>query len=127
LVSTIEVIVVMIATMIVTTTGATIDVARMTITAKTTTTRSGHLRHRPKEATPMVHSRRRTARSTSLLVVAKRSKPTGRLDRKTGRSDTSTLKIHDLYGGLNSQSLSPGKIIGFTFPTLEPIRWSLTP
>jgi hypothetical protein len=28
----------------------------------------------------MVHSRRRTARSTSLLVVAKRSKPTGRPD-----------------------------------------------
>jgi hypothetical protein len=76
LISVIEVIVVMIATMIVTTTGATIDVARMTTTAKTTTTRSGHLRHRPKGATPMVHSRRRTARSTSLLVVAKRSKPT---------------------------------------------------
>jgi hypothetical protein len=127
LISVIEVIVVMIATMIVTTTGATIDVARMTTTAKTTTTRSGHLRHRPKGATPMVHSRRRTARSTSLLVVAKRSKPTDRLDRTPGRSGTSTLKIHDLYGGLNSQSLSLGRIIGFTFPTPEPIRWSLTP
>jgi hypothetical protein len=41
-----------------------------------------------------------------LLVVTKRSKPTGRL---------------------NSQSLSPGMIIGFTFLTLEPIHWSLTP
>jgi hypothetical protein len=75
----------------------------------------------------MVHSRRPTMRSTSSLVVAKRSKPTGRLDRTPGRSGTSTLKIHDLYGGLNSQSLSPRKIIGFTSPTLGPIRWSLTP
>jgi hypothetical protein len=29
----------------------------------------------------MVHSRRPTARSTSSSVVAKRSKPTGKLDR----------------------------------------------
>jgi hypothetical protein len=50
----------------------------------------------------MVHSRRPTARSASLSVVAKRSKPTGRLDRTPGRSGTSTLKIHNLYGGLNS-------------------------
>jgi hypothetical protein len=71
----------------------------------------------------MVHSRRRSARSTSLLVVAKRSKPTGRLDQTPGRSGMSTQKIHDLYGGLNSQSLSPGTIIGSTFPTPEPIRW----
>jgi hypothetical protein len=75
----------------------------------------------------MVHSRRQIARSTSLLVVAKRSKPTGKLDQTPGRSGTSTPKIHDLYGGLNSQSLSPGKIIGSTFPTPEPIRWSSTP
>jgi hypothetical protein len=104
LISAIEVIVAM---MIVTTTGATIDVARTATTAKTTTARSGHLRHHPKGATPMVHSRRPTARSTSLSVVAKRSKPTGKLDRTPGRSGTSTLKIHDLYGDLNSQSLSP--------------------
>jgi hypothetical protein len=58
LISVIEVIVVMITMMTVTTTGATIDVARMTTTAKTTTAWSGHLRHRPKEATPMVHCRR---------------------------------------------------------------------
>jgi hypothetical protein len=109
------------------TTDATIDVVKMTSTAKTTTARSGHLCHRPREATPMVHSRRQTTRSTSMLVVAKRSKPTDRLDQTPGRSGTSTLKIHDLYGGLNSQSLSPGKIIGPTFPTPEPIRWSLTP
>jgi hypothetical protein len=126
LISMIEVIIVMIATMTVPT-GAMIDVVRMTITAKTTTARSGHLRHRPREATPVVHSRRQPARSTSLLVVAKRSKATGRLDQTPGRSGTSTPKIHDLYGGLNSQSLSTGKIIGSTFPTPEPIRWSLTP
>jgi hypothetical protein len=127
LISAIEVIVVMIATMIVTTTGATIDIARMTTTAKTTTARSEHLRHHPKGATLMVHSRRPTARSTSSLVVAKRSKPTGKLDRTPERSGTSTLKIHDLYAGLNSQSPSLGRIIGFTSPTPEPIRWSLTP
>jgi hypothetical protein len=121
LISAIEVIVVMIATMIVITTGSMIDVARMTTTARTTTARSGHLRHHPKGATPMVHSRRPTERSTSLLVVAKRSKPTNKLDQMPERSGTSTLKIHDLYDGLNSQSLSLGRIIGFTFPTPEPI------
>jgi hypothetical protein len=71
LISVIEVIVVMIATMTVPMTSATIDIVTMTTTAKTTTARSGHLHHRPKEATLMVHSRRRTARSTPLLVVAK--------------------------------------------------------
>jgi hypothetical protein len=127
LISVIEVIVVMIAMMTVVTTGVTTDVVRMTTTAKTTTARNGHLRHRPREATPMVHSRRQTARSTSLLVLAKRSKPTGTLDQTPGRSGTSTPKIHDLYGGLNSQSLSPGMIIGSTFPNPELIRWSSTP
>jgi hypothetical protein len=127
LISAIEVIVVMIATTIVTTTDATIDVARTTITAKTTTTRSGHLRHHPKGANPMVPSRRPTARPTSSSVVAKRSKPTGKLDRTPEKLGTSTLKIHNLYGGLNSQSLSLGRIIGFTSPTPEPIRWSSTP
>jgi hypothetical protein len=127
LISAIEVFVVMIATTIVTTTGATINVARTTTTAKTTTTRNGHLRHHPKGATPMVHSRRPTARSTSSSVLAKQSKPTGKLDRTPERSGTSTLKIHNLYSRLNSQSLSLGRIIGFTFPTPEPIRWSSTP
>jgi hypothetical protein len=56
----------------------------------------------------MMHSKRPTARSTSSLEVAKRSKPTDRLDRTPGRSGTSTLKTRDLCGGLNSQSLSPG-------------------
>jgi Ni/Co efflux regulator RcnB len=121
------VIVAMIAMMIATMTGATTDVARMTTTANTATARSGHLRHHPKGATPMVHSRRPTVGSTSSSVVAKRSKPTDRLDRTPRRSGTSTLKIQDLYSGLNSQSLPPGKIIGFTSPTPEPIRGSLTP
>jgi hypothetical protein len=66
-------------------------------------------------------------RSTSLSEVTKRSKPTGKFDRTLERSGTSTLKIHDLCGGLNSQSPFLGKIIGFTSPTLEPIRWSSTP
>jgi flagellar motor component MotA len=115
LISVIEVIVVMIAMMTVAMTGTTIDVVRMTTTAKTISATSEHLRHRPRDATPMVHSKRQTARSTSLLEVAKRSKPTGRLDQTPGRSGMSTPKIHDLYGGLNSQSHCPGKIIGSTF------------
>jgi hypothetical protein len=45
----------------------------------------------------------------------------------TGRLGTLTLKTRDLCGGLNFQSLSPRKIIGFTFLTPEPIRWSSTP
>jgi hypothetical protein len=103
----------MIAMMIVTTTDAMIDVARTTTIARTATGRSGPLSHRPKGATPMVHSRRLTARSTSLLEVAKRSKATDRLDRTPGRSGMSTPKTRDLCDGLNSQSLSLGKIIGF--------------
>jgi hypothetical protein len=75
----------------------------------------------------MVHSRRPTARSTSSSVVAKRSKLTAKLNQTPKRLGTSTLKIHDLCGGLNSQSLSLGRIIGLTFPTPEPIRWSSTP
>jgi hypothetical protein len=129
--ATTEVIIVMIAMVIVTTTDETtdvmIDIARMTTVPATTTRRSGLHHHRPKGATPMVHSRRPTARSTSSLEVAKRSKATDRLDQTPGRSSTSTPKTHDLYGDLNSQSLSPGKIIGFTSLTPEPIRWSLAP
>jgi hypothetical protein len=74
-----------------------------------------------------VHSRRPTARSISSWEVAKRPKATDRLDQTPGRSVTSTPRIHDLCGGLSSQSLSPGKITGFISPTPEPIRWSLTP
>jgi hypothetical protein len=122
---------VMITTMIVTTTDETtdvmIDVARTTPIPTTTTGRSGLHRHCPKGETPMVRSRRLTARSTSSLVVAKRPKATDRLDQTSGRSGMSTLKTHDLCDGLNSQSVSPGKIIGFTSLTLGPTRWSSTP
>jgi hypothetical protein len=98
-----KVIVVAIATMIVTTTDTMIDVAKTTRIAWTATGRTRHLRHRPKGATPMVHSRKPTARSTSSLEVAKRSKATDRLDQTPGRSGTSTLKTRDLCGGLSSQ------------------------
>jgi hypothetical protein len=74
-----------------------------------------------------VRSRRPTVRSTSFSEVAKRSKPTGKLDQTPEGSCTSTLKILDLCGCLNSQSLSPRRTIGFTSPTPEPIRWSSTP
>jgi hypothetical protein len=125
--SAIEAIVVMIAAMTITTTGMMIDVAKTTTNSKTATVRSGHLCHHPKGATPTVHSRRPTARSTSSSEVAKRSKPTGKLGQTPERSGTSTPKIHDLCGGVNSQSPSPGKIIGFTSMTPEPTRWSSTP
>jgi hypothetical protein len=70
----------------------------------------------------MARFRRPTARSTSLSAVAKRSKATDRPDQTPGRSGTSTPKIRNLRVGLNSQSLSPGKIIGFTSltPRLTP-------
>jgi hypothetical protein len=81
----------------------------------------------PKGGNPTVSSRRPTVRSTSLPEVAKRSKPNGKLDQTPERSGTSTLKIRDLCGGLNSQSLSPGRIIGFSSPAPKPIRRSSTP
>jgi hypothetical protein len=114
---TTEAIAVMIAVMIITTinetTGMMIDIARMTTVAATTTARSRLHRHRPKGETPMVRSRRPTVRSISSWEVAKRPKATDRLDQTPGRSITSTPSIRDLCGGLRSQSLSPGKIIGF--------------
>jgi hypothetical protein len=107
-------IIAMIAMMIFTTTDVITGIAKMTIITRTATGRSGPLRHRPKGATPMAHSRRLTGRSTSLLEVTKRSKATERPYQTPGRSGTLTLKTRDLCGSPNSQSLSPGKIIGFT-------------
>jgi hypothetical protein len=88
---TAEAIVVMITVMIVTTTnettGVMIDVTRTTTVPATTTARSGLHHHRPKGATPMAHSRRPTARSTSLLEVAKRSKQlTDSIERQGDRA-----------------------------------------
>jgi hypothetical protein len=125
-----EAIVAMIAVMIVTTTnettGVMIDVARTTTVPATTTARSGLHCHRPKGATPMVHSRRPTARSTSSSNVAKRSKEIDKLDQTPGRSGTSTPKTRDHCSGLNSQSLSPGKIIGSTSLAPKLIHWLST-
>jgi hypothetical protein len=126
-VTTIGVTVMMIAMMIVTMTDEMIDVIRTTTINTITTGRSGPHHHRPKGATPMVHFRRPTARSTLSSVVAKRSKATNRLDQMPGRPGTLTLKTHNLCGGLNSQSLSIGKIIGFTSLTPGITHWSLTP
>jgi hypothetical protein len=83
-----EVIVVTIATMIVTTTDAMIDVAKTTTTSRTTIGKSGPLRLRPKGATPTTHSRRPTVISTSSSEVVKRSEATNRLDQTPGRSGT---------------------------------------
>jgi hypothetical protein len=85
-VMTTRVIIVMIAMMIVTTTDEMTDIARTTTITRTGTGRSGLLRHCPKGATPMVRSRRLTARSTSSSEVAKRSKATDRPNQTAGRS-----------------------------------------
>jgi hypothetical protein len=125
--TTTEVIVVMIATTTSATIDEMIDVARTTTITTTTTGKSEIHHHRPKGAAPMVRFRRTTARSTSSLEVAKQSKAIDRPDQMPGRSGTSTLKTRDLCDGLNSQSLSPRKIIGFTSLALGPTRWSSTP
>jgi hypothetical protein len=129
--TTTEVIVVMIAT----TTSATtdemtdvmIDVARTTTITRTTIGRSGLHHHYPKGATLMARSRRPTVRSTSSSVVAKQPKAIDRTDQTPGRSGISTPRTRGLCVGLNSQSLSPGKIIGFTSLTPGLTHWSLTP
>jgi hypothetical protein len=96
---------------------AMIDVAKTTTTTTTTIGKNGLHHHHPKGATPMVHSRQPTERSTSSLAVAKRPKATNRPDQTQGRSGMSTPKLRSLCDGLSSQSLSPRKIIGSTFPT----------
>jgi hypothetical protein len=124
-----------IATMIATMTSAMTDemtdvmifVTRTTTITTTTIGRKKLHRHRPKGATPMVRSRRPTVRSTSSSVVAQRSKAIERPDQTLGRSGMSTPKTHGLYVGLNSQSLSPGKIIGFTSLTPGVTHWLSTP
>jgi uncharacterized membrane protein len=60
------------------TTDAMIDVAKMTIIATTTITKSGLYHHRLKGATPMVCSNQLTERSTSSSMVAKRAKATNK-------------------------------------------------
>jgi hypothetical protein len=68
-----------------------------------------------------------TERSISSPAVSKQPKATDRTDQTLVRSDMSTLKPRSLCGGLNSQSLSPGKIIWFTSLTPELTQWSLIP
>jgi hypothetical protein len=75
-VMTTGVIVVMLATTTSATTDEMIDVARATTIAMIIIGRNGLHRHRPKGATPMVHSRRPTVRSTSSSAVTKRPKAT---------------------------------------------------
>jgi hypothetical protein len=98
---------VMIAITTSTTTGemihATIDVARTTTITRTIIGWNELHHHLPKGATPMAHSRRPTARSTSSSAVPKRSKATDRPDETQGRSGMSTPKTHNLCVGLNCQ------------------------
>jgi hypothetical protein len=109
------------------TTDAMIDVAKMTIIATTTITKSGLYHHRLKGATPMVCSNQLTERSTSSSMVAKRAKATNKSDQMQGRSGMSTPKPHSLCVGSSSQSLFLRNIIGSTSPTPRHTRWSLTP
>jgi hypothetical protein len=121
--------------MIATTTSTTTDemtdvmivVARTTTITRTIIERNRLHHHHTKGATPTARSRRPTVRSTSLSVVAKRSKETDRPGQTPGRLGTSTSKTRGLCVGLNSQPLSPGKIIGFTSLTQGPTHWSSTP
>jgi hypothetical protein len=80
-----------------------------------------------KGATLMVRSSQATERSTSSSAISKRPKSTDSSDQTQGRSGMSTLELRNLYVGLSSQSLSPGKIIGSTYLTLGPTHWSLIP
>jgi hypothetical protein len=102
--------------------GAMIDVARTTTTSTTTIARSDFHYHHLKGATPMVRSSQPTERSTSSSVVAKRPKATDSFDQTQRRSGMSTLKLHNLCVGRNSQSLSLGKIIGSISLTPGPTR-----
>jgi hypothetical protein len=74
-----------------------------------------------------VRSQLPTGRSTSSLLVVKQPRATDSSDQTQGRSTNSTMKLHNLCVDRSSQSLSPGKIIGCTYLTLGPTRWSLTP
>jgi hypothetical protein len=90
--------------MIVATTSIMI-IVRTTSTAMTTTARNTLHHRRRKGATPTVHFKPPTERSTSLSVVANRPKATCSCDQTRGRSGTSTLKLHNLCIGRNTQSL----------------------
>jgi hypothetical protein len=124
--TTTEAVDVMIAMMIVTmtdeTTGVMIDVARTTTVPTTTTARSGLHRHHHPKGEPQWRIQKAN-REINFIVEGRQATRSNRQTRSnTRRSGTSTLKTHDLCRGLNSQSLSLGKTIGFTSPTPEPIR-----
>jgi hypothetical protein len=89
-----------------------VDVARMTTTAVTTTARSTLHHHHLKGATPIVSLKQPTGRPTSSSVVDKRPKAIGSSDQLQARLDTSTLKLHNLWVGPSSRSLSPGRSLG---------------
>jgi hypothetical protein len=100
----------MIAVMTNTMTAEIID--KMIVAARMTTiARSDLHHHHLNGATLMVHFSQPTERSTSSSVATKRPKATVSSDQTQGRSATSTLKLHNLYIGRSSQSLSLGKII----------------
>jgi hypothetical protein len=115
------------STMIVGMTDVMTDVAKMTITATTTTIKNDLHNHLVKGETPTVHSKRPTERLTLSSVVAKRPKEIDRTDQTLGKLGMLTLKTRSLCVGPNSQSISPRKINGFTSLTSGLTRWSLTP
>jgi hypothetical protein len=109
------------------TTDVMTGIAKTTTTAKITTVKNGLHHHCLKGATITTRSRWPTKRLTSSSVVAMQPKATDKTDQTPGRSGKLALKTHSLCIGPNSQSLSPGKIIGFTSLTPGLTRWSSTP
>jgi hypothetical protein len=127
--TTIVVIVVMIATTTSATTNeminAMIDVAETTTITTTMIGRNELHRLCPK-GQPQRRVPEDQQRLSSSSVVAKRSNATDRTDQTLEKLGKLTLKTRGLCVGPDSQSLSLGKIIGFTSMTPGPTCWSLT-
>jgi hypothetical protein len=114
-------------TMIVGTTDVMTGDSKTTTTNTITTVKNGLHHHHLKGATPPARSKWPNERLTSSLVVTKRPKATDRNRSNAREIGQVNTENRSLCVGLNSQSLSPIKIIGFTSPTTGPTRWSLTP
>jgi hypothetical protein len=128
--ATTKVTVVMIAMTIVTTTSEMtnimIDVVRMTTVTTTTTGRSGPRRHHPK-GQPNGAFQKANCEINSIvgghpaITSNRQTRLNAREIRHVNTENPRPLRWSD------SQSLSPGKIIGFTSLTPGPILWSSTP
>jgi hypothetical protein len=67
-------------------------------------------------------------REINFIVGGRQATKSNRQTRSNAREiGHVNTENRDLCSGLNSQSLSPGKIIGFTSLTPRPTRWLSTP